>query len=197
MKKVTINILAWTLLIAGLFSFFYIRKITHLFQSKDYYGLELDKPAHPFTMIRSNGNSFSLSELKGNYVYIYFGFTRCYTLCPIRMNQVSQLSSKIDQTNVKFLYITIDPLSDMGESLEKYVNQFSDRVIALRDTEEKVKSIAKKYSISYYKAEDPTQLRHDDFLFLLDKNLNVKLIYPTGYFEVEKMVQDFKYLSEI
>ncbi len=75
-----------------------------------------------FTLINQDNQKFSLKELEGKIVFLYFGYTSCPDACPLTLSKLNivfqNLKDKIDKVNVVF--ITIDPERDTAERLKKY-----------------------------------------------------------------------------
>lgn len=156
-----------------------------------YYGVRANKEAPQFRMKNTKGQIVSLKDLKDNYLYIYFGFTKCSTLCPAHMSGLNTLAKKIDRDDVKFLYITIDPQNDSPEVLDAYLQQFGNRFIALYDSKEVVKEVSRSYRIYYKDIKINSQIDHSDMIYFLDKNSKIRLTYTTQHSDANKMASDF------
>ena len=166
-------------------------------------GTTYDKPyptAPEFELTRSDGSSFRLSEMRGNIVVLFFGYTSCPDECPTTMAKlklaVSEITSK-DADQVKVLLVTVDPKRDTPELMQTYVGRFNPAFIGLGDTEEQLATVWQEYGI--YRSEVPGtspdnySLDHTARITMIDQdgNLRVSLGLDTP---VEDIVHDLELL---
>merc|ERR1719353_2857698 len=118
--------------IAGLYSLYQYQYQKQLNRQKS-----VGKPdlGGPFTLQDVDGKTVSNTDLMGQWVLIYFGFTKCPDICPEEMAKVSEVLEGLDRSgrHVLPVFITIDPARDTPERLTKYFKDadFHKRVIAL------------------------------------------------------------------
>ena len=78
----------------------------------EYKGTVLDPPAPlpDFELKDVNGQSFRLSEVKGDIALIYFGYTYCPDVCPLTMVDVKEalggLKTNKEHVHVIFIYFS-------------------------------------------------------------------------------------------
>ena len=53
------------------------------------------KPAADFTLTSQNQSSVSLSDFRGKYVLLFFGFTNCTEECPLTMGYLKQMHDRL------------------------------------------------------------------------------------------------------
>src|SRR5688500_2711877 len=78
-------------------------------------------PAPEIELTRANGTNFRLSEMRGDAVLLFFGYTSCPDICPTTMAELKQALEKLDKEDAKdvqVLFITVDPARDTPESLQ-------------------------------------------------------------------------------
>ena len=71
--------------------------------------------ASEIDLTRSDGSRFRLSELRGDVVLVFFGYTACPDVCPTTMAELRQALSKLnaqDVERVKVVFVTVDPDRD-------------------------------------------------------------------------------------
>src|SRR5215210_6628433 len=92
-------------------------------------------PAAPeIELTRANGNSFRLSEMRGNVVLLFFGYTSCPDICPTTLAELKQALEKLDAEDaqqVRVLFVTVDPQRDTPERVQEYVDHFNGDFIGL------------------------------------------------------------------
>ena len=83
------------------------------------YAFAFPKKAKDFTLLSPEGR-LSLSQLKGQVVLIFFGFTACPDVCPISLSTISNVFHHLKAEELeksKALFITLDPERDMVEMM--------------------------------------------------------------------------------
>ena len=85
-------------------------------------------PATDFTLTDQDGQSFTLSSLRGKVVLLDFIFTRCPGPCPLLSLKFSQLQKQLGDhlgKEVMLLSVTIDPRHDTPEVLKEYAQRYN------------------------------------------------------------------------
>src|SRR4030066_1713491 len=87
--------------------------------------------AHDFSLTNQTSATVHISDFRGKYVLIFFGFTNCPSECPLTMGYMKQMNDRLgplaDQTQV--LLITTDPRRDTPEVLGAYLSLFDPSFI--------------------------------------------------------------------
>jgi len=129
-----------------------------------------------FTLTDQNGVKRSISEFRGNYVLIYFGYTSCNGVCHMMLRNISQ-ALKIMENNldrITPIFITINPERDTSNHLKNYAKNLHPKFITLTGTPEQVTAVLEKYKIYQFKVEaDETMLdpliEHSTLAYLFDQ----------------------------
>lgn len=103
---------------------------------------------------QSSQGEISLSDLKGQNVVIYFGYTYCPDVCPITLETLSKAIESLKDYNITakdllLLYVTLDPARDTPEALDEYAMWFYPNGMGIRFEEEDLQKITKTYNIKY------------------------------------------------
>ncbi|WP_250658054.1 SCO family protein [Alkalimarinus coralli] len=128
-----------------------------------------------FQVKRAN-SVFKLSDLSGQVVLLYFGFTSCPDVCPTGLSTIKSALSELgdDADDIKVLFVSVDPANDTDTRLKEYLPFFDSRIIGLSATEAELKTIAEQYGVYYKKVtmSDSTlgyTIEHSANFFLIDK----------------------------
>ena len=143
-------------------------------EDKAYSGLELDKP-RPMPdpiLIDTQGQRFAMrSDTQGSVRLVYFGFTSCPDICPVHLEQLSNVLARPGMPpNIKVLFVTVDPETDTPAVIRDFLNQFSVDFIGLTGSEEQIEEVQRQFSALVALApsdeeETPNDLGHDGRVF--------------------------------
>ncbi|MCG9875585.1 MAG: SCO family protein [Leptospiraceae bacterium] len=168
--------------------------------STNFYGLQVSNKIEEFSLVDQDGNEFSENNFKNKHSLVFFGYTKCYTVCPVSMRKLEALSKSINSPNLQIIYISIDPSRDDLESLKIYINKFGSQFVALNGTKERVNRLGQKFRIQVsnvnFGDEFNPQYEHSGHIYFVDSNAEIKMIYPTSLQDIAKITQDIQILME-
>jgi protein SCO1 len=150
-------------------------------------GTTYDKPypaAPTFELTRSDGSSFRLSELRGNVVLLFFGYTSCPDVCPTTLAglklAVSELNPK-EANLVKVLFVTVDPKRDTPERVQTYVGRFNPGFIGLSGTQAQLEKVWNDYGVTRLEVPEASTanytLDHTARITLIDQDGNLRVSF--------------------
>jgi protein SCO1 len=157
-------------------------------------------PAPEISLTGGNGNSFRLSELRGNIVLLFFGYTSCPDVCPTTMAEMKSALEKVGEDKakqVKVVFVTVDPQRDTPERVQEYVNHFNSEFIGLSGTEPELQKTWNDYGVFRQIVEGTSAagylVDHTARVTLIDQDGNLRVSYS---FEtpVDDIVHDLKLL---
>jgi protein SCO1/2 len=101
---------------------------------------------------------------------------------------------------VQVIMISVDPERDTPQVVDKYAKYFNPTFIGLTGSEEDIKKVAKEYKAFYKKVEGQSAsgylVDHTAYIYLIDREGNLKLIYSSSKQKPELMAQDVRKLLE-
>ncbi|KAG8457680.1 hypothetical protein KFE25_001466 [Diacronema lutheri] len=87
----------------------------------------------PFALVDAHGREVTDESLRGRFVLLYFGFTKCPDICPDELEKLSEVTRRIDAAQprpggvdahgrapIAPVFVTIDPARDTPERLRAY-----------------------------------------------------------------------------
>ena len=195
------------IMLVGLFSFLLIGAVAagvFLFSKPNSFRgtmyAEPYPPAPEIELIRANGASFRLREMRGNTVLLFFGYTSCPDVCPTTLAELKQALEKLDEEDAKqvqVLFVTVDPERDTPERVQEYVNHFNTDFIGLSGTEPELAEVWQDYGVFRENVEGNSAagylVDHTARLTLIDRNGNLRLSYAFDT-PVDNIVHDLKLL---
>jgi len=158
-------------------------------QPYTFHGSLLASPvaAADFALTDQNSNVFHLSDVKGQAVLIFFGYTFCPDVCPATLTRFKQVRAELGATSeqVKFILITVDPERDPPERLQAYLQNFDPTFVGLTGTMPDLENVWKSYGVFREKKfADGTESAsghaalHTDYL--VDHTVRIYAIDPQG-----------------
>jgi len=83
-------------------------------------------PAPDFALIDENGQPFQLSDLRGKWILLAYGYTHCPDVCPLTLSHLRDVKKTVDSNGdeVQVVFVTIDPERDTPDIMQKYVGHF-------------------------------------------------------------------------
>ncbi len=161
--------------------------------------LQTDKPAADFTLTASTGQPASLSDFRGKWVVLYFGYTFCPDVCPTTLARINAALNQIGDKakDVQVLMVSVDPERDTPERLATYLGAFNPSFLGLTGTVDQVTQAATPFGI-YFAKQDVEGASG----YLMDHTASVTLVDPEGRTRLvwltdstpEGMASDLNYL---
>jgi protein SCO1/2 len=134
------------------------------------------QPATEFKLTNQVGATIHLSDFRGKYVLIFFGFTNCTSECPLTMGFLKQMHDRLgslaDQTQV--IMISTDPARDTPEALGTFLSHFDPSFIGLTSSMSVLQSVWKAYGVTVLDNGET----HSSYLYLIDPQGNLVATYP-------------------
>jgi protein SCO1 len=160
---------------------------------KTYHGSVISPPADAvdFTLTNQKNEATSLSDFRGKYILLFFGFTTCTDECPATMGVLmlvrDQLKDLADKVQVVF--ITTDPARDTPQAIGEFLNRFDSTFVGLTGSPTDLQKIWKDYGVTVLDNGET----HSTFVYLIDPEGKLRLTYPFDT-RVEDYIADLKLL---
>lgn len=144
-------------------------------------------PDLKFSLQQADGRTVTEADFKGVIPLVFFGYANCPDICPTTMARLAQVTEELgpDASDVRILFISVDPHRDTPELLQAYVGAFdNEHAVGLSGTPEQIESVARRYRVSYQilAPEDPSdknyEVSHSKGVFVFDRAGQVNLLVP-------------------
>jgi protein SCO1 len=147
--------------------------------------LEGDNLAFPIVAQSDEGVQFDMSELRGEYVLVNFGYTFCPDICPLTLGTLARAYEELSESqkqNVNVVFITLDPERDVPERLNAYLEAFNEDFIGLYIPEKgKLEAVKAAYGVF----SEIRKLEGDESKkYFIDHTGGVYVVGPEGTFKL-------------
>jgi cytochrome oxidase Cu insertion factor (SCO1/SenC/PrrC family) len=124
-----------------------------------------------FKLLNLEGKTVTADSLKGKYLLIFFGFTHCPSVCPLGVNTMMAVYSRLKEHEKKLfpIFITIDPEVDTVERLQKFKKRFRKGLITLRGSQNQTDDAINKFR-GYYAKKSKTDIDHSPLIYFMNKD---------------------------
>jgi len=128
-----------------------------------------------FTLTQANGKPLTLTDWRGHWNIVYFGYASCPDVCPTTLQALrtawGELGRRGLQQRVRIDFISVDPERDTPESLGKYVAFFSPDFIAATGSDAQLLDITRALGLVYShtkKADGTIEVDHSGSAVIVD-----------------------------
>jgi protein SCO1/2 len=151
-------------------------------------GTVLDPPQEvaDFTLTSHTGQPLSLSDLRGQVVMLFFGYTNCPDVCPTTLAEFKRAKALLgeDAERVTFVFVSVDGERDAPEKLAAYVTAFDPDFIGLTGDDATIRGISKDYGVFYQRVsyDNPTNylVDHTASSFAVGPDGRLRIVFPYG-----------------
>ena len=140
-----------------------------------------------FTLKDMNNKTITQKSFEGPFTAIFFGFTHCPDICPMTLNKMDIVLSKLKnkKKNIKFFFISVDPKRDTPEVIKNYLSSFDNNFIGITGDPEKIFLLSQSWGIVSQK------------IFLEDGEYNVDHSSPVILLKEGKYVGTISHRDDI
>ncbi|WKW10936.1 SCO family protein [Pseudogemmatithrix spongiicola] len=156
-------------------------------------------PAPALAFTAADGQRFDLAAERGKVVMLYFGYTHCPDVCPTTLSDWARAKRALgaDTTNIRFVFVSMDPDRDTPELALTYARQFDGAFVGLTGTPLELEDLKKRWSIAAYPEGDPRDgfytVAHPAHTFVVDRQGRLRVLFQPGV-SGEELAQDLRKL---
>lgn len=135
-----------------------------------------------FQMVNQDGQPVSAADYRNDLVVLYFGYTQCPDECPTTLTMLANALHSLgpQASQVRILFVTVDPRRDTTAVLKRYVTNFGPQFIGLRPDQDELAALSKRYRIAYhYEKPDKDgnyEVDHSSAVFIFDRDGRARLL---------------------
>ena len=135
-----------------------------------------------FAAIDHTNNPFTLTELRGKWSFLFFGFTHCPDICPVTLAVMDKVHKQLKRAqNVQTVFVSVDPERDTPARMEQYLTSFNPEFIGLGGSVEQITGLTGQVGLPYFldktESEENYLVDHGASLFLVDPHGRLVAIF--------------------
>lgn len=143
-----------------------------------FHGSRINPPtqATKFSLTSQSGATVHLSDFRGKYVLVYFGFTNCTSECPLTMGFLKQMHDKLGTASdqVQVIMISTDPARDTPQAMGEFLSHFDTSFIGLTGSMTTLQPVWAAYGVTVLENGET----HSSYLYLIDPQGYLIATYP-------------------
>lgn len=126
---------------------------------------------------------FSLASLRGEPVFVFFGYTHCPDVCPATIGRVG-LAIDAFGSGVRAVFVSVDPERDTTTWLKEYARFLPAGFVALTGTDSEIRTTADAWGVRYARVETGVagaySMSHSADVYLVDADGILRANFPFG-----------------
>jgi len=142
------------------------------------YSIKPPRDLGDFELVDSSNSRFLPSDFRGNWNFLFFGFSFCPDICPITMKLLSNIENELEsevKNNLKIYMVSVDPDRDSPEKLRTYLDNFSKDFEGLTGGLDQIYLFATRVNAPF-----SPQSNNPDPYYTVDHTGSIVVINPEG-----------------
>jgi len=138
-----------------------------------------------FHLTGHDGKPTTLSQFKGKYVMLFFGYTQCPDICPTALTRALNIRKQLGAMGkqLQVLFITVDPERDTPQLLAQYMAAFDPTFLGIYGSLQQTEEVAKAFKVFYKKVPndnantDSYSMDHTAITYVYDIANKIRLAF--------------------
>jgi len=157
-----------------------------LLNNSGFYGMAIDEPGESLK---------GYQPPQDGLVVIFFGYRQCGTVCPAQLVNLLDLSQRLDDAKVEFLFVTLDPENDTAQDLQQTMASLGEAFRSYRpETHQSAQKLASAYNdFAVKQGGAPSDyIAHSANLHVVTSDFRRRLVYATPDLKLGLVEQDIR-----
>ena len=194
MKQIGLKLLFAGVLLSTLIFF---QDIISLVNIDGFEGRFINSQPVNFPVTDTQNNRKWLSDFKGEYLVLFFGFVQCSTVCPRVMGVLHSFAeiARKESVSQRILFVSIDPDRDSPSTIHDYINSFDSGIQGVKIASRNIVSQVISQFKGFVNNSNPVE--HSGFVYIIDPDGRLMTIYTDENLNAEVMMKDLKKLKKL
>jgi protein SCO1/2 len=104
-----------------------------------------------FTLTSQAGQPLSLSELRGQPVLLFFGYTHCPDECPLTLADFTRVKSELGArgNDVHFLFVSVDGERDTPSVMAEFLQRFDESFMGMTGDADSLRQLGAQFGLLF------------------------------------------------
>ena len=187
-----------TIITGCLVIFLFIMLPVFLSMEKKQNDFESNFQGSEFSLKDVNDESITQTSFEGPLTAIFFGFTNCPDICPMTLNNLDLVISKLSvekREKFKVFFVSIDPERDSPDIIKDYLDSFENKIYGITGDPKKVFLMSQSWGIlsqKIFTGDGEYLLNHSSSIILLKNGKFVSRIsHHAAYEDIFKNINKY------
>jgi protein SCO1/2 len=143
------------------------------------------------------GQETKLSDLKGDFTLLFFGFTNCPDVCPLTLSLLAQVradvASRAPRLAPRVLFVSVDPSRDTPERIAAYLRGFDPEFLGVTAADAELQPLLEQLGVAVEKHEHGGanyNVVHNSAIYVLNQDAQW-LAVSTGPHDPQVLADDY------
>ncbi len=155
-----------------------------------------------FLLEDHRGKAFTNESLRGQWSFIFFGYTHCPDVCPTTLALLNQVDEKLKKEKgidlPQTIFISVDPERDTTEQLAAYVPYFNPDFIGVTGSLQQLQGLTTPLGIAFGQEgneeggveSDDYEVFHSSRILLIDPEARLKALFSPPH-DADQIASDY------
>lgn len=163
------------------------------------------RPLRTFELSDQYRQAFNLERLKGEWSFVFFGYTYCPDICPTTLSALTGVVKQLQTdpqglTNIQVVFVSVDPQRDTPDILEAYLKYFNEAFQGVTGAQQDIDSLTRQFGAGYM-TEPETRpgeylVSHTSSIFLVDPYGQLIAAFPPPH-DANTIVEQFRQIRSL
>ena len=151
-----------------------------------------------FVLKDVNDSIVTQTSFEGPLTAIFFGFTNCPDICPMTLNNLDLVISKLSEKKkekFKVFFVSIDPERDSPEIIKEYLSSFENKMFGITGDPKKIFLMSQSWGVlseKIFTGEGEYLINHSSSIILLKNGKFVSRIsHHAAYEDIYKNINKY------
>jgi len=135
------------------------------------------RPLAEFILVDDAKRVFDLKALQSRWSFLFFGFMYCPDICPTTLYDLSKVKENLLQRglndeDLQFVFISVDPARDKAAKLQRYVEYFDPSFLATTGSVGQLTNLTRQLGAPFRAepetAENVYEVTHSSAIYVVD-----------------------------
>mgnify|MGYP001314062870 FL=1 len=151
-----------------------------------------------FVLKDVNDSIVTQTSFEGPLTAIFFGFTNCPDICPMTLNNLDLVISKLSEKKkekFKVFFVSIDPERNSPEIIKEYLNSFENEMYGITGDPKKIFIMSQSWGVlseKIFTGEGEYLINHSSSIILLKNGKFISRIsHHAAYEDIYKNINKY------